>query len=36
MAGTEMARRLGLVVLDRQPMGPLATAALEVAREIAV
>jgi DNA-binding transcriptional LysR family regulator len=36
MAGTEMARRLGLVVLDRQPMGPLATAALEVAREIVV
>lgn len=35
MAGAEEARRLGLVVLDRQPMGPLATAALEVARDLA-
>jgi len=32
MAGPEEARRLGLVVLDRQPMSPLALAALRVAR----
>lgn len=36
MAGAETARRLGLVVLDRQPMGPLALAALDVARALSV
>ncbi|MET3472398.1 DNA-binding transcriptional LysR family regulator [Novosphingobium sp. 1529] len=35
MEGVETARRLGLVVLDRQPMGPLALAALDVARALA-
>lgn len=35
MAGVETARRLGLVVLDRQPIGPLALAALDVARGLA-
>jgi hypothetical protein len=34
MSGPEQGRRLGLVVLDRQPLSPLALAALRVARSM--